>query len=85
MSKGIFSLNVDSTGSAPVQCLGAFSNTENKLAAAVLVSYQDLKVVLLLQGFPSYYAYQISVPPLYCVSVKLAPVEGYRRWGKVDF
>lgn len=35
MSKGIFSLDVDSIGSVPLQYLGAFPNAENKLAAAV--------------------------------------------------
>lgn len=81
-----FSLDVDSIGSVPMQCLGAFSNAENKPAAAVMVSYQDLKVVLCLQGFPSlYHTYQISIPPLYRVSARLAPVGGYGRWGKVDF
>lgn len=55
MSKGIFSLDIDSIGSVPMQYLAAFSNAENKPAGAVMGSYQDLEVVLCLQGFPSSY------------------------------
>ena len=61
MSKGIFSLDVDSIGSVPTRCLGAFSNAENKPAAAVMVSYQDLKVMLCLHGFPSFYHHTFQI------------------------
>lgn len=77
MSKGIFSLDVDSIGSVPMRCLEASSDAENKSAAAVTVSYQDLEVGALSLRL------SLIVPHLLSINPTLVPCvsETCPSWG----